>query len=431
MLRIKALLAGFAGASLCMANISGTVTDTGGTMPIAGAVVQLEKGGQLDTTDAEGNFTLTTTTAVLPVKGKQLLSGMSARISGNVLNVTIADRSAVEVTTFDLNGKAISTMRKTLNAGSQSIALLPRSAGIYLYKVKAGNNELVLKGNSVDGVLSGSAVSSQGTASNLPAKQAKTHATINDVIAVTKDEYLNYRCVQYNNDTTGIKIKMIASAGTVTDTDGNVYQTVQIGTQVWTVENLRVTKYNDGTAIPLGTSTTTWTNATTPKYCFYNNTTNADSIKKYGALYNWYVVDTANTQKLAPAGWHVPTDSEWEVMQSYLVMHGYNYDGTTDTVNNKIAIALAAKTDWTAQSLTGTIGFDLTKNNNSGFSALPGGDRSSTGTFYNQSSYGYWWSATKYDASYAWYRYLHFNDDFLYRVNYSKSFGFSVRLVKD
>jgi uncharacterized protein (TIGR02145 family) len=98
--------------------------------------------------------------------------------------------------------------------------------------------------------------------------------------------------------------------------------------------------------------------AVIPAYCYYNNTTNADSIKKFGALYNWYTVYTG---KLAPAGWHVPTDSEWEVMQSYLVMHGYNYDGTTDTTNNKIAMALAAKTDWYSDTSTGTIGNELDK----------------------------------------------------------------------
>jgi hypothetical protein len=177
MFLVKALLTGLFGASLCMANISGTVTDTG-TTPILNAIVQLENGGQIDTTDENGNFTLTTTTAILPVNGKQLLGGMSARISGNVLNVTIAERSAVEVTTFDLNGKAISTMHKTLNAGSQSMALPQRSAGIYLYKVKAGNNELVLKGNSVDGVSSGNAVSSQISSSKALAKHAKTHSAI-------------------------------------------------------------------------------------------------------------------------------------------------------------------------------------------------------------------------------------------------------------
>ena len=130
-------------------------------------------------------------------------------------------------------------------------------------------------------------------------------------------------------------------AGTITDFDGNGYQAVKIGNQVWTVENLRTTKYNDGTAIPYVTDSAAWVNLTTPGYCYFNNMVNADSIRKFGALYNWYAVDT---KKLAPAGWHVPTDAEWDTLENYLIANGYNWDGTTDS--NKIAKSLAAKTDW-------------------------------------------------------------------------------------
>jgi uncharacterized protein (TIGR02145 family) len=434
MFLIKSLLTGLAGVSLCMADISGTVTDTSGTTPIPGAVVQLETGGQIDTTDASGNFTLVTSTAIVSNNGnKSLLNGLSARISGNVLNLTIAEQSAVEVTTFDLNGKAISTMHKTLNAGSQSMALPQRSAGIYLYKVRAGNKELALKGNSVDGVSSGNIVSSQASSSTPLAKQATATVANNDVIAVTKDGLLIYRVVVTNSDTSGIAIKMIASAGTVTDADGNVYQTVQIGTQVWTVENLLVTKYNDGSDIPLDMSAT-WSDATTPKYCFFNNTTNADSIKKFGALYNWHVV---NTGKLAPTGWHVPTDSEWTVMEKYMVLHGYNYDGTTDTAkDNAIAKSLAAKTDWYTNTTKSAIGCDLAENNSSGFSALPGGFRNHYGAFDNyQSSYGVWWCATEdyneVSASTAWTRNLYSGNGSLCRYTGYKSSGISVRLLRD
>ena len=220
---------------------------------------------------------------------------------------------------------------------------------------------------------------------------------------------------------------IITPSGTMTDIDGNVYQTVKIGNQVWMAENLRTTKYNDGSVIPL-TDSAAWynidnNNLQTPAYCYYNNMTNADSIKKWGALYNWYVV---NTGKLAPAGWHVPTDSEWTIMENYLVLHGYNYDGTTDTSSyNELAIALAAKTDWHASTRVGYPGNNLTKNNSGGFSAIPGGYRNNDGKFGGVGDCGYWWSAK--ECAYS----LYYDISSLGSVYASKSDGFSVRLVKD
>jgi uncharacterized protein (TIGR02145 family) len=427
MILIKALLTGLAGVSLCMANISGIVTDTG-TTPITGAVMKLEKGGQTTTTGSDGRFTLIVSTAILPGNDKLLPYGLSARISGNMFNVSVAERAAVEVVTFDLTGKAISTVRQSMDAGTHSIALPQRGAGIYLYKVKTGNNEFVLKDNAVGGITFGRSVTSQGSSSKPLAKQAMSTAIINDIIAATKTGYLNYRVVVGNSDTSGITIKMIASAGTVTDADGNVYQTMRIGNQVWMAENLRVTKYNDGSPILLDTSTVTW-NAITPKYCFYKNTTNSDSIKKYGALYNWYVVSPANPKKIAPTGWHVPTDAEWDTLQNYLVAKGYNWDETI--TGNKIAKSLAAKTDWVTSTGTGTIGCDLTKNNSSGFSALPGGGRRSSGGFWNQSGGGGWWSATESGAAGAYHRSLNFDGGSLNRNNNNKGCGPGVRLCRN
>lgn len=431
MVLMKALLTGLVGASLCMANISGIVTDTG-TTPIAGAVVQLETGGQTATTGADGQFTLDVTTAILPGNSKSLLNGLTARISGNMLNVRLAEQSAVEVATFDLTGKALSTVRKTCDAGSHSIALPYRGTGIYLYKLKSGNRELLFKGNSVGGVSAGSAVSSQVSLQNSQAKQSKRMAAINDVIAVIIEGYLNYRCVIENPDTSGIVIKMIANAGNVTDADGNVYQTVKIGKQVWTVDNLRTTRYNDSTPIPFDTATTTWAYAKTPLYCFYNNTTDAESIKKYGALYNWFVVNPANPKKIAPTGWHVPEDTEWTTLEKYLVLNGYNWDGSEyNEETNKLAKSLAAKTDWYTSTDSGETGNNLATNNSSGFSALPSGNRNYIGYFYYQSRSGFWWSTTKYGVSDAYCHILNNVSDVLFRNTFYKNCGFSVRLVRD
>jgi uncharacterized protein (TIGR02145 family) len=219
----------------------------------------------------------------------------------------------------------------------------------------------------------------------------------------------------------------IKNAETVTDIDGNVYTTVKIGRQVWTVENLKTANYNDNTAIPLVKDKDEWGKcelSNKAAYCWYNN--NIAYKEKYGALYNWYAV---NTGKLAPKGWHVPTDAEWDELQEYLIANGYNWDGTTE--DNNIAKAMAAKTDWLADDYEGTIGNDLSKNNRSGFSALPGGCRYPIGFFDNQGEIVYWWSTMEYGSSDAYDRELNYNYSALTKLDYHKNSGFSVRLVRD
>ena len=214
--------------------------------------------------------------------------------------------------------------------------------------------------------------------------------------------------------------------GSVTDIDGNVYQTVKIGNQVWTVENLRTTKYNDGTPIPLVTDKTAWKNLHTPGYCYYNNTSNADSIRKYGALYNWYAVDT---KKLAPKGWHVPTYAEWTILENYLIANGYNWDGTT--AGNKIAKSLAEKDYWEPSQYQGHPGNDMSTNNTSGFSGCPGGSRFSDGIFSLLGYNAIWWNATEYDASNAYISYISFGHEYCRKDPVKKSQGEAVRLLSN
>lgn len=213
---------------------------------------------------------------------------------------------------------------------------------------------------------------------------------------------------------------------TVTDIDGNVYTVIRIGEQLWTVENLRTTRYNDGSSIPNIIDSTAWRYATTPGYCYYNNTSSIDTITKFGALYNWYCV---KTKKLAPRGWHVPSNEEWYTLKNYLIANGHTSEGAY--LNDEIAISLSAQTDWASYSGSRAPGSDLLKNNKSGFSALPGGYRFVTGKFFNIGLEGNWWSSTEELTGSAWSRQLKYSVSRFYEEDYPKEFGFSVRLVKD
>ena len=215
-----------------------------------------------------------------------------------------------------------------------------------------------------------------------------------------------------------------SSMGTVKDKDGNMYNTVKIGTQVWMKENMKTTKYNDGTEIPKVAGETQWSKLTTGAYCNYDNL--ESNATKYGRLYNWYAVSTG---KLAPDGWHVPTDEDWTILKNYMIANCYNYDSTTSS--NKIAKALAASTDWNSYAGTGTIGDNLTINNSAGFSALPSGCLIHNDKFVNIGDYGYWWSYPESNAKSARIRCLTHFTAALHEVYYYKSGGYSVRCIKD
>jgi uncharacterized protein (TIGR02145 family) len=231
--------------------------------------------------------------------------------------------------------------------------------------------------------------------------------------------------VNYNVATKTVIIN-VKGSGTVTDSDGNVYNTVVIGTQTWMVENLKTTRYNDNTVIAYpGMDDWAWQNDTSGAYAWYNNfEINEASYKAtYGALYNWYAV---NTGKLCPIGWHVPTDAEWKTLEMYLGMSQATADLKGDRGTNEGSKLAGNASLWANMGLVINTAFGT-----SGFTALPGGFRWEFGGFGEVRTNGFWWSSTEYGATYAWSRVLDAGLIFARRDWFSKSSGFSVRCLKD
>jgi uncharacterized protein (TIGR02145 family) len=198
--------------------------------------------------------------------------------------------------------------------------------------------------------------------------------------------------------------------GSVTDIDGNTYETVLIGSQWWMAENLRTATYANGEPIPNVTDANTWLNLDTGAWCNYNNDLAFDSV--YGKLYNCYTA--VDARGLCPAGWHVPTDAEWTILTDYL---------------GGIAVAGGKMKSTGTQYWSGS---NTMATNESSFSGLPGGFRDGTNVVFNVvGSYGNWWSSTEYDTSDTWFRYLNYANGLAYRSSTNKRSGFSIRCVKD
>jgi len=160
----------------------------------------------------------------------------------------------------------------------------------------------------------------------------------------------------------------------VKDIDGNLYHIITIGDQTWMKENLRTTKFNDGTAIPLVTDSVTWSSMSKPAYCWYKN--DAKKYKEtYGALYNWYTVETG---KLCPTGWRVPQEPDFSFGLILINL------GDEKVAGGKL------KETGTTHWLSPNTGAD----NSSKFTALPGGFRSSYSNYSGMGIVGYWWSSS-------------------------------------
>jgi uncharacterized protein (TIGR02145 family) len=256
-------------------------------------------------------------------------------------------------------------------------------------------------------------------ADNKIINQSVSNNFSNNVFGLNESTIYYVRAYAKNNQGVGYGNQVTFSTlgyGTLTDIDNNVYSTITIGTQVWMVQNLKTTKYKNGT--PIQNITNSWSSVSSGAYCWYNNDITYKNI--YGALYNFYSVNTGN---LAPSGWHIPSDSEWSVLINYLGGVG----------NAEAKLREVGVSHWSTPNSGAT--------NESGFTALPGGRRFSgypVNEFVNISNYGFWWSSStgQNQNGEAKYRGLSY-DGAIFGENGSLTFsvssghGLSVRCIKN
>lgn len=221
----------------------------------------------------------------------------------------------------------------------------------------------------------------------------------------------------------------------IQDIDGNSYKVVKIGDQYWMGENLKVTKYNDGSDIPLVTNKTIWASndandTNKPMMCWYENN-EAKYKEVYGALYNWYAISTTTNENknVCPVGWHVSSDEEWENLIKFVskdkgvgnrggeYVRSYESDDWTE-----VGKYLKSKTGWENDKN----GFD-----DYGFFGISGGKRHYDGSFKSFNMNGYWWCSTFTAIDNAWNRYLYYYNDNVNRNSTRKDHGFSIRCVKN
>ena len=212
--------------------------------------------------------------------------------------------------------------------------------------------------------------------------------------------------------TTKTKVKadsILMENNVVKDIDGNTYNVVKIGKQLWTIENLNVSKYRNGDEIPQVQNETEWATLKTGAWCYYEN--KDENGTKYGKLYNWFAVN--DPRGLAPEGFHIPSDKEWKTLATYL--------GGDTVAGGKMKEIGTAILNSSNQNAT----------NSMGFTGLPGGYSDLGGAFDGIGNDGYWWSSSENDTADAWSRILNYSNVIQKRSSFNKKNGFSVRCLRD
>lgn len=378
--------------------VTGYVFFSGTTIPVSDVLVKI--GALQSTTSTDGKFSIKSN------MGKQLLQAEKDGFDEYSKNIDVTDTTKqilIELTSGTFTTKVYGTIKNEKG--------LPVK-GIPVILINPNGEESNINTTSDESGYYHLSSVPQGNR-NFHFKKVYPYDEYKANLLITNTDY------QFSVILIDISLK---TGSYIDSRDGKIYKTIIIDGKEWMAENMawlpEVYPASNGSD-------------TEPRYYVYDyQGTNVAAAKKntnyttFGVLYNWSAANLA-----CPPGWHLPSDNEWTELENYLMAKGYNYDGTT--TGNKMAKSLAIANYWNISSNAGAIGNNHSLNNKSGFSALPGGLRSDNGVFDFIRWDGFWWSSTENGTSNAWYRNLYFNGTGIYRHNYSKERGFSVRFVRN
>jgi uncharacterized protein (TIGR02145 family) len=332
----------------------------------------------------------------------------------SILTFVVPENGHAVICIVDLSGRTIYQISLLLSPGAHSFRVSGISQGMYFVKVTGKNYDYSTKLISHSNLQSEVKIEYVTPIKNTTGNQLKsTTATID--MPYTNGDQLLFKGISgiYSTIVTDVPVSsktITFNFVACTDNDNNNYTVVQVDTQTWMAENLKVTHYRNGEEIPNVTSGGDWYDLTTGALCWYNNDEASYKIL-YGALYNWYAL--TDSRNLCPTDWHSPTDAEWTTLSTYL--------GGQYAAGGKMKET--GTTHWNAPNFGAT--------NSSGFTALPGGFRSSTGGFTSLGNSIIFWSSTEYGSGNAWSYHLGYDNGFAIRLYDNDQSGYSVRCVKD
>jgi uncharacterized protein (TIGR02145 family) len=416
--------------------LQGDVIDNG-SEPVDSALVELidhEDTGRVftDYTGPEGHFEIEITETGF--KGTPAYNPDDFHLYQNypnpfnpstVIVYSLPKPSFIKITIYDILGRKMKTLFQGFRPEGHGRFIWDATddqgqgvpAGIYIYSLTAEGVRISRKMLLTDGRRNLSPGAVSGSVSLYPAD--KTYVLSNRYLLRVSGDNLEpweQSDLDIHSDTTlNIIVNRI-----VTDIDGNVYRTVKIGDHWWMAENLKVTRYRNGDSIPIVTDNRAWESLTTGAICYFDNDSN--NVATYGILYNYYAID--DSRGFAPEGWHIPTDEEWKELETFLGMSRSEADGTGHRGTDEGGRLKEAGTEHWLSPNTGAT-------NETGFTALPGGYRSSTGYMGKIREWALFWAHTEKKDYLAWYRRLEYDRTEIRRIDNYKQHGFSIRCVRD